>query len=107
MRLDINIYVHCDSHGLCALRSYDPAERLIACQEECHIQRQRQNLFIAADIVISQLDGVMHMIFFRMPQNGLGAFGIACCGFYLYQCVYSMMADHKIHLQTGILVEVI
>ena len=43
-------------------------------QQECHIQRERQNLAHASDIIISQLDCAAYMVLFRMVQKAINFF---------------------------------
>ena len=61
----------------------------------------------SSDIVISQLNGVVHMIFLGMTQNCLGAFCVSGGGFDLHQCTLSLISNHKIYFKSGILMKII
>ena len=47
------------------------------------------------------------MILFRMLQYRFRAFDVAGTGFYFNQSAFSPIADHKIHFQTAVLVEIV
>lgn len=76
-------------------------------QWERHIKRQGQNWPVTTDIVVTQFNSLLHMILFRMPQDGFCAFGIAGIGLDFYRHTFSVIANHKIYLQTAVLMEVI
>ena len=47
------------------------------------------------------------MVFFRVIQNRLCAFDVAGCRLYFHKGTFPFVANDKVHLQAGVLVEVI
>ena len=50
---------------------------------------------------------IADMVFFRMIQDCSGAFCITCRCFYLYQCAFTFITDHKIHLKSTVFMEIV
>ena len=59
------------------------------------------------NIVISQLDCAVYMVLLRMVQNCLCTLDISGCRLYLYKCTLAFIANHKVHFQPRILVEIV
>ena len=59
------------------MMSYYLPRLLYIRQQKCHVQRQRQDLFLAAYVVVTKLYQMIYVAFLGMAQNGLGALGIA------------------------------
>lgn len=64
-------------------------------------------MFLAAYVVVTKLYQMIYVVFLGMAQNGLGALGIAGNSFYLDKGAFSVEADNKVNLQTGIFMEII
>lgn len=89
------------------MMSYYLPRLLYIRQQKGHVQGQRQNLFLAAYVVVTKLYQMIYVVFLGMAQNGLGALGIAGNSFYLDKGAFSVEADNKVNLQTGIFMEII
>lgn len=64
-------------------------------QQKCHIQWKGEDLLRAADVVIAQFNGAVYMVFFRVVQNGFGAFSVACSCFYFEQSTLPFITNYK------------
>lgn len=81
--------------------------RSAAAQQKGHIEGKGQERPGFPDIIVSELDRMGYMIFFRVVEDRLCAFDISGAGLYLYKGAFPLITDHKIHLEAGILVEIV
>ena len=81
--------------------------RSAAAQQKGHIEGKGQERPVFPDIIVPELDRMGYMIFFRVVEDRLCAFDISGAGLYLYKGAFPLITDHKIHLEAGILVEIV
>ena len=81
--------------------------RSAAAQQKGHIEGKGQERPVFSDIIVPELDRMGYMIFFRVVEDRLCAFDISGAGLYLYKGAFPLITDHKIHLEAGILVEIV
>lgn len=83
---------------ICRIAGTRDSSPLDLSQQKCHIERQRQKSIITPHVVISEFQGMIDMILFRMFQQCLHGFGIARPGLTFQWGAFSFVAHHKIDL---------
>ena len=58
-------------------------------------------------IIVTQLDEPVHMVLFWVAQDGLCTFCIAGDSLDFHKGAFSLIADNKVNLQTGVFVKVV
>ena len=76
-------------------------------QQKCHIVRKGQHLVISSYVVIAQFNGTVDMILLRMRQNCFCTLDVSACRLYFHKRAFTLIADHEIHFQAGVLMKVI
>ena len=74
------------------------------CQEECHVEWDRQQRAFSSDIIIAELEGMEHVIFLGVFKNGFQGLGVAGSGFAFHERTLILVAYHEIYFDTVLLV---
>ncbi len=79
-------------------------ERAILSDEERHIERQSECCSITTNIIISELEGMVHMIFLWVLEDGFQGLGIASSGFAFHKRTLILIAYHEVYFDAVLLV---
>ena len=72
-----------------------------------HIGRKGKQVSIATNIIVAELDEMLHPIFLGMFPHGGETFGLGVSGFHLYRYAFTLIPDEEVQFQTRIFLEVI